>query len=96
MKQHLYILVPQNTKENGDCERIQSHGATLYGRIRYTSGLFTFHFCIQKLNHRVQKFGTMSYDIVSKPLVEVEIFSPGCQSGHIKGKIERLDIKKRI
>jgi hypothetical protein len=96
MNQHLHILVPQNTKENGDCERIQSHGATFYGRVRYTSGLFTFHFCIQKLDHRVQKFGTMSCDIVSKPLVEVEILSPRRQSGNIKGKVKRLDIKKRI
>jgi hypothetical protein len=44
----------------------------------------------------VQKFGTMSCDIVSEPLVEVEILSPRCQSGNIKGKVERLDIKKRI
>jgi hypothetical protein len=44
----------------------------------------------------VQKFGTMICDIVSEPLVEVEILSPRCQSGNIKGKVERLDIKERI
>lgn len=38
----------------------------------------------------------MVCDIVSEPLVEVEILSPRCQSGNIKGEVERLDVKKRI
>ena len=70
------VLVPQNTEENSDCKRIQSHRATLYGRVRYTGGFFTFHLRIQKLDDSVQKFGTVSRDIVSKPLVEIEILSP--------------------
>jgi hypothetical protein len=70
------ILIPEDTKENRDCEGVQCHCTTLHGRIRYTGSLFTFHLRIQKLDNRMQKFGTVRCDIISKPLVEVEILSP--------------------
>jgi hypothetical protein len=75
MRRHGYILVSQNTQENCDCKWIQSHCATLHGRVRYAGSLFTFHLRIQKFNHCVQKLGAVSSNVVSEPFVEVEIFS---------------------
>jgi hypothetical protein len=76
MRRHECVLVPQDTEENCDCERVQSHCATLHGRVRYPGSLFTFHLRIQKFNHCVQKLGGVSCNIIGEPFVEVEIFSP--------------------
>lgn len=42
----------------------------------------------------MEEVATMSGDIISKPLVQVEILPPGSESGYVEGKDEGANLEE--